>query len=155
MSVSEIPYYKQEKWYTCGPACLRMLLKYTGTSASKEDVAKACGTTELGTTPLQLVKGSKVFGFDADAFKHEDIDDLKYLLKNGNPVIVLLDPGILYGGIQGFGHFIVITGFDNNNITYHDPDILDGQNAKCSIDRFMQAWSALKCWVIKLQKVKQ
>jgi len=50
---------------------------------------------------------------------------------------------------------LVITGFDNNNITYHDPDIPDGQDAKCSIERFMQAWSALKCWVIKLQKVKQ
>ena len=155
MIVSEVPYYKQEEWYTCGPACLRMLLKYIGTSAPEEDVAKACGTTELGTTPSQLVKGSEVFGFDADALKYEDIDDLKYTLKNGNPVIVLLDPGILYGGIQGFGHFVVITGFDNNNITYHDPDIPDGQDVKCSIERFMQAWSALKCWVIKLQKVKQ
>ena len=155
MIVSEVPYYKQEEWYTCGPACLRMLLKYIGTSAPEEDVAKACGTTELGTTPLQLVKGSKVFGFDADAFKNVDIDYLKNTLENGNPVIVLLDAGILYGGIQGFGHFIVITGFDNNNITYHDPDIPDGQDVKCSIERFMQAWSALKCWVIKLQKVKQ
>ena len=153
--IVEVPYYKQEKWYTCGPACLWMLLKYIGTSATEEDVVKACETTEIGTTPLQLVKGSKVFGFDADAFKNEDIDDLKYSLKNGKPVIVLLDPGILYGGIQGFGHFVVITGFDNNNITYHDPDIPDGQDAKCSIEIFMQAWSALKCWVIKLQKVKQ
>ena len=155
MIVSEVPYYKQEEWYTCGPACLRMLLKYFGTSASEEDVSKACGTTELGTTPLQLVKGSKVFGFEAGAFKNEDLNYLKYTLENGNPVIVLLDAGILYGGIQGFGHFIVITGLDINNITYHDPDIPDGKNAKCSIDRFMQAWSALKCWVIKLQKVKQ
>lgn len=155
MIVSEVPYYKQQEWYTCGPACLRMLLKNLGTSAPEEDVAKACGTTELGTTPLQLVKGSKVFGFDADALKHEGIDDLKYILENGNPVMVLLDPGILYGGIQGFGHFVVITGFDNNNIIYHYPDIPDGQDVKCSIERFMQAWSALKCWVIKLQKVKQ
>jgi len=23
---------KQQEWYTCGPACLRMLLKYLGTS---------------------------------------------------------------------------------------------------------------------------
>ena len=95
----EVPYYKQQEWYTCGPACLRMLLKYIGTSTPEEDVAKACGTTELGTTPLQLVKGSKVFGFDADAIKYEDIDDLKSGLKSGNPVIALLDAGILYGGI--------------------------------------------------------
>ncbi|MRG77453.1 MAG: hypothetical protein C5S33_06795 [ANME-2 cluster archaeon] len=32
MIVSEVPYYKQQEWYTCGPACLRMLLKYLGTS---------------------------------------------------------------------------------------------------------------------------
>ncbi len=69
MIVSEVPYYKQEEWYTCGPACLRMLLKYIGTSAPEGDVAKACGTNELGTTPSQLVKGSEVFGFDADALK--------------------------------------------------------------------------------------
>ena len=88
---------------------------------------------------MQLVKGSKVFGFDAGAFKNEDTDDLKNTIENCNPVIVLLDAGILYGGIQGFGHFIVITGFDNNNITYHDPNIPDSQNAKCSIDKFIQA----------------
>ncbi len=132
-----------------------MLLKYIGTSAPEGDVAKACGTTELGTTPLQLVKGSEVFGFDADAMKYDDIDGLKSAVKGGNPVIVLLDAGILYGGIRGFGHFVVITGFDENNIIYHDPDISDGKNAKCSIESFIQAWSALKCWVIKFQKVKQ
>ena len=65
---------------------------------------------------------------------------------------MLLDAGILYGGVQGFGHFVVITGFDNNEIRYHDPD---GQDAKCSVDKFIQAWSALKCWAIKFQKVKQ
>ena len=85
MIVSEVPYYKQEEWYTCGPACLRMLLKFIGTSASEEDVAKACGTTELGTTPMQLVKGSKVFGFDAGAFKYEDTDDLKNSICLANP----------------------------------------------------------------------
>ena len=37
-----------------------MLLKYIGTSASEEDVAKACGTTELGTTPFQMVKMQNV-----------------------------------------------------------------------------------------------
>jgi len=94
-----------------------MVLKYIGTSATEEKIVKACGTTELGTTPSQLVKSSKVFGFDADALKYEDIDDLKYTLKSGNPIIVLLDAGIIYGGVQGFGHFVVITGFDNNNIT--------------------------------------
>ncbi len=155
MIVLEVPYYKQQEWYTCGPACLRMILKCIGTSASEEEIVKACGTTELGTTPSQLVKGSKVFGFDADALKYEDIDDLIQALKCGNPIIVLLDAGILYGGVQGFGHFVVITGFDNNEIRYHDPDIPDGQDAKCNIDKFIQAWSALKCWVIKFQKVKQ
>ena len=58
-----------------------MLLKFIGTSVPEEDVTKACETTELGTTPLQLVKGSKVFGFDADAIKYEDIDDLKSAIK--------------------------------------------------------------------------
>jgi len=47
MIVSEVPYYKQEEGYTCGPACLRMLLKYNGTSTSEADVAKACETTEF------------------------------------------------------------------------------------------------------------
>lgn len=154
MTTLEVPYYRQQKWYACGPASLRMLLKYVGISASEDDVAKACKTTELGTTPSQLVKGSEIFGLDADALKYEDIEDLKHTLKSGNPVIVLLDAGMLYGGIQGFGHFMVITGFDNNDIIYHDPDIPDGKDVRCSIERFMQAWSALKCWAIKIQKVK-
>ena len=155
MTALDVPYHKQQNWYTCGPTCLRMLLEYFGISASEEDVTKACKTTELGTTPSQLVKGSDILGLDADALKYEDLEDLKHTLKSGNPVIVLLDAGILYGGIQGFGHFVVVTGFDSNDIIYHDPDIPDGQDARCSIEIFMQAWSALKCWAIKFQKVKQ
>jgi len=50
--------------------------------ASENNVAKACGTTERGTTPTQLLSGSEIFGFD------------------------------------------------DNNITFHNLDIPDGQDAK-------------------------
>ena len=49
-----IPYFKQESWYTCGPACLRMVLAFFGIARTEAEVMKECDTTELGTTTMKI-----------------------------------------------------------------------------------------------------
>jgi len=146
----KVPYFGQEKWFTCGPACLRMLLAYFGNDISEEELEKACGTTELGTTPTQISTGASEFGMDAMATKNANLEDLRKNLENRLPIIVLIDPSYIYGGIAGFGHFIVITGIDegNNEIIYHDPGISEGGFRRCEIEKFLKAWSTFKNWEI-------
>lgn len=50
----KVPYFKQENWYTCGPAGLRMVLAYIGIIKTENEVTEACNNTELGTKPIQI-----------------------------------------------------------------------------------------------------
>lgn len=151
MEYFKVPYFRQEKWYTCGPACLRMLLAFFGINASEEEIEKACETTELGTTSTQIVSGASKFNVELVAIKNATLQDIKKLLEK-NPVIVLIDPSHIYGGIEGFGHFIILVGLENDEIIYHDPDILDGEFKRCAIQTFLKAWSAHKNWIIGVEK---
>lgn len=111
-------------------------------------MVEACGTTELGTVPIQISEGAYKFGMDALATKNADIEDLKTNLEKGLPIIALIDPSPIYGGIAGFGHFIIIVGMENNKILYHDPDIQDGDFKVCEVDKFFNAWNIFKNWMI-------
>ncbi len=148
----KVPYFSQESWYTCGPACLRMVLAYLGIIKTEKEVKEACGTTELGTTSTQISEAFAKFEVKASSFKNANIDNLKHEIKDGRPVIILIDPSHIYGGVGGFGHFIVIVGFEDEEIIYHDPDEPHGENMKCEFEAFLKVWSATRCWMIKIEK---
>ena len=114
----KIPYFKQDSWYTCGPACLRMVLAFFGLTRAEAEVLKECETTELGTTTVKISTAAYKFGLKSSPRKNANINDIKDELRKGRPVIVLIDPSYLYGGISGFGHFIVIAGFSDEEIIY-------------------------------------
>ena len=66
------------------------------------------------------------------------LQSLKETLNRGIPIIALLDPAVLYGGLQGFGHFVIIIGLEQNAIYYHDPDM--GVELAKDIQLFFTAW---------------
>jgi ABC-type bacteriocin/lantibiotic exporter with double-glycine peptidase domain len=78
-----------------------MLLAYFDTHTSEKELAKACGTTELGTTPTQITDGASEFGLNLIATKNAEIEDIKKQLKDKNPVIAMIDPSHIYGGVEG------------------------------------------------------
>lgn len=63
------------------------------------------------------------YGLHAEIIENIDIETLKRLIKDGYPVIALLDPAIFYGGAKGFGHFVVVVDCDDSLIYYHDPEL--------------------------------
>ncbi len=148
----KVPYFKQESWYTCGPACLRMVLAALRITKTEIEIMEACGTTELGTTSTQISAAFQRFGVKASSVKNANIEDLKQEINEGRPVIVLIDPSHIYGGVGGFGHFIVIVGFKDDEIVYHDPDEPNGEYMICGLEAFLMAWNATRCWMIKLEK---
>lgn len=62
----------------------------------------------------------------------------------------LIDPAVLYGGIEGFGHFVVITGFENDKIHYNDPD-LDKDLSRNAKD-FLKAWKKFSFKGVRIWK---
>ena len=147
-----VPFIRQENWYTCGVACMRMILAYLGITKTEEDIKEVCNTTELGTTPTQISEAFAILEIKASSVKNANINELKKEIKEGRPVIVLIDPSHIYGGISGFGHFIVIVGINDEEIEYHDPDEPEGKYIKCNLEKFILAWNASRSWMIKIEK---
>ena len=129
-----------------------MVLAFFGITRTEAEVKTACDTTELGTTPVQISVAAQKFGLKATSVKNANIDDLKQEIKEGKPVIVLIDPSYIYGGVSGFGHFIVIAGCTDTELVYHDPDVQEGEFMQCSLEAFFNAWNATRCWMIKIEK---
>lgn len=145
-----VPYFKQEKGTTCGPACLRMATVFEGGNYSEGRLEEACKTGWLGNTCEELAEGAKEIGFESEVLENITKEDLKRLLEAKQPVIALTAPWILYGGLPGFGHFVVIIGLENGKIYYHDPDMKE--NLTKEIDLFFSAWEKYSFKGVKLCK---
>ncbi|MEW6419327.1 MAG: cysteine peptidase family C39 domain-containing protein [Nitrospirota bacterium] len=146
----EIPYFKQEKSTTCGPACVRMVATYYGTELLETKIEEACETSWLGNTCEELASGAQKLGFEVEVVENLDREGLKDSLRSGIPIIALLDSAILYGGVQGFGHFVVIIGLKKGIVYYHDPD-LDKDLVK-DAKVFFDAWSKYSFKGVKIWK---
>jgi ABC-type bacteriocin/lantibiotic exporter with double-glycine peptidase domain len=129
-----------------------MVLAFFELTKTEAEIVKECDTTELGTTTSKISTAAYKLGLNASSLKNANIDDIKNELRKGRPVIVLIDPSYLYGGISGFGHFIVIVGFSDDQIIYHDPDGPEGKYLHCKNVTFQNAWEATRCWMISMEK---
>ncbi|MEW6420087.1 MAG: cysteine peptidase family C39 domain-containing protein [Nitrospirota bacterium] len=146
----EIPYFKQGKTTTCGPACVRMVMAYNGIKKSETELEETCETSWLGNTCEELATGAQKAGFEAEVIENATMESLEDSLRSGIPIIALLDPAVLYGGVQGFGHFVVIFGLKEGMVYYHDPD-LDKDLVK-DAKAFFDAWSKYSFKGIKIWK---
>jgi uncharacterized protein YvpB len=99
-----------------------------------------------------LTNGSFLLWDSENRSGNANIDDLKNELRKGRPMIVLIDPSYLYGGISGFGHFIVIVGFSDEEIIYHDPDVSEREYMHINNAAFQNSWEATRCWMISMEK---
>ncbi|MDI6762129.1 MAG: C39 family peptidase [Thermodesulfobacteriota bacterium] len=134
----EVPYFKQEKSTTCGPACIRMVLEYNGVRISEIELEDIFETSWLGNTCEELASGVEKLGLLSEVVENFTLESLKEIIERGIPIIALLDPAVLYGGVQGFGHFVTITGLEQNVIYYHDPDM--GIELAKDVQLFFIAW---------------
>lgn len=145
-----VPYFSQEKNTTCGVACLRMVMAFYGKDIEESELEEACETGWLGNTCGELVQGVQEYGFEAEETENISADYVKTILRKNHPIIALLDAAILYGGIEGFGHFVVITGLEDDKICYNDPD-MDKEIEKSTTD-FFKAWSKFSFKGVRIWK---
>ena len=127
--------YKRQGPYECGPASLYMVLKYWGVNVDYRDIVDSI--LEGKSTPLSnMVEYAGKLGFYATT-AHVTVDDLKYYIDEGWPVIVLQWASLSYKN----GHYRVVIGYNNNGFIVHDPS--DGPSITLSYDYFIKLWK--KC----------
>jgi len=149
----KIPYYKQGREYTCGIACLRMVLEYFGLNFSEERLITIGDVGREGTTPDALVEIAKRIGAMADASPDRDIKYLRQCIENNIPPIVLIDIGILLESETEMAHYMVVKGFRNNEIVLADPDPYFGSENKIyDVEKFEDAWDYIRNWTIEVRK---
>jgi ABC-type bacteriocin/lantibiotic exporter with double-glycine peptidase domain len=126
----------------CGPASLKIVLKYYGVEATEKELARLTGvSSDLGTDDKGLVRAAKYFGFKVKIKNNSSFKDIEKWLDQKVPVIV----DWFTRGRRDYsdsdvadGHYSVVAGLDNKFIYLQDPEI--GKIRKIQRDDFMSVW---------------
>lgn len=122
----------------CGPASLKIVFGYYGLNLSEKEIARAAKTTlEKGTSPKNMVRTAKHFGFKVKYKENSTLKELKEL------VIKRKIPVIINWFSTDEGHYSVVVGFDKNNIYFADPEF--GRIVKMSLQKFEGVWFDFNC----------
>ena len=117
----------------CGPACLKMVLKYYGINKSEKELANLSGSRPAKGVGVEgLLKAAKALGFKGHVKDFSEIKDIKeYVIKKKNPLIV-----------DWFstddGHYSVVVDIDDKNIYMQDPEL--GNLRTMDIETFKRVW---------------
>lgn len=131
----------------CGPAVLAMWLNFLGHTASVDDVSRATNKAQgfHFTTVGDLNAAAVNWGLLLTWSKNRQAADLYRQLDAGRPVIALVYYPALpvrYDPKYPWCHWVLVVGYGDDNIIYHDPYYKDGQGAFVEISEqaFMSAW---------------
>ena len=115
-----LPHHRQEREYTCTPACVRMVLDFFGQSMQEEDIARLLETNENGTV-FSRIRNVEPLGFDASV-SQGTYQDIQQHFAQGLPVIVPVDTFFLttYGPVHS-PHSVVVVGATRTRTAIADP----------------------------------
>jgi len=132
--VSKVPYFEQQKDYTCGPAALRMVFKFFNVRRSEAQLKRRLKTTARGGTDHRaMIRTAEREGFYCYVNTYSSLAEVKYYLHTGHPVIVnYIEPS------DNEGHYAVVTGYSHNHLILNDP--LNGRNFKIHNRTFSRRW---------------
>ncbi|HOD40652.1 MAG TPA: C39 family peptidase [Candidatus Wallbacteria bacterium] len=125
----------------CGPNSFAMVLDYYGVHKSAYECAKLVEYTfkqRVGTPISGIVHGAQKAGFGGtQLYNGQSMDWLKSQVASGKPVIVNVD-------VKWQGHYIVVVGFQGNNVVVNDPGKGDVSRVQYSISKetFWSYWSS-------------
>ncbi len=135
----------------CGPNSFAMVLDYYGIHKTAYESAKMVEytfQTRTGTSIAGIVHGAHKAGFNKTvASSGQSMDWLKSKVAAGKPVIVNVDT-------KWKGHYIVVVGFDGNNVIVNDPGKGDVSRVQYSMSKesFWSCWSSKGRGAVVLEK---
>lgn len=132
-SILKVPYFKQDKGNTCGPASLQMVLAYKGKRTSEDKLVRLMDTNENGSTHRSLVESVRKHGFRCREKSESSVEDLRTAIDEDNPPIVnFIEPS------HDDGHYAVVVGFRGDEIILNDP--WNGEEFKMPVKEFENRW---------------
>lgn len=130
----------------CGPASLKMVLRFYGVERTEKELAKLAGwNRHLGVDDAGIKKAAERSGFSVEIRNNSNFTEIKNWLKRGVPVIVnWFSKGRPdYPDSQtADGHYSVAAGIDKKFIYLQDPEI--GNMRKIKRHDFMRVWFDFK-----------
>lgn len=121
----------------CGPTALSMVVLYLTHDAQASPLAVAEYAKEAGYSvdgsgsAWDLIgKGCRHYGVNAKTIKVDE-DTFKEKLDEGNLIVVNVGPG----DFTDNGHFMVITGYDDEGFTINDPNSIIKSNTHWQFER--------------------
>ncbi|MBN2044826.1 MAG: C39 family peptidase [Anaerolineales bacterium] len=156
----EVPYRSQrdsDALYApsdCGAACVGMLLKAYGMDVTIDAIFRATGQPQQNFLSRgDLIKAANKYQVSLRRFSGGDQDYLKRRIDENRPVIALVNykawstPGSGVTTMSTFTktHFVVVTGYDGDDILINDPlwwgsRRLEGKDKRMTYPQFAAAW---------------
>jgi predicted double-glycine peptidase len=141
-----VPIVGQDTNYTCGVAALQSVLYYWDESEDyfASRLAKRLkANIDDGVVSGQIEAFAKSRGFKVVIREKIQLNELKKYLKNGKPIIILLQAWRKSSAVKwsgwNEGHFAVAIGYDKENIYFMDPSTT-GNYTFIPINEFMKRW---------------
>lgn len=115
--------------FDCGAAALQIVMAYYGVEVRADELMAALGTGPATGTPVaRMVAVAEEHGFTVKATGGWSLKDLKGMIKNGYPVIVLLQAWAerfltLDDWRENYddGHYVVVIDYDKGVLLFEDP----------------------------------
>jgi len=139
--VSDVPL---QKWdiLSCGAGALSSVLQHHGDSTTLDTWQEQLPKTRGGVMSIDLVLAARVKGFDSQIVTG-DRDLIAAELREGRPVILMLQVVQAPGKGYDFFHYIVVDGYDPARDTYRT-QFGDGKPRWVRIERLDDAWKKTK-----------
>lgn len=133
MTPTKVPYYKQETIYTCGAACMRMILGSIGINKSEKQVAKMLKTNKMiGTWHKNIPELAERYKFDYMIFREASWLDLVFYHNTGWKIIVC------FINRENIPHYCVVKKINWHSIYFLDPYF--GPKERYFIHDFKKRW---------------
>lgn len=139
-----LPSIYQSYDYTCGVAALQSILYYYGKDFRHDELVNALEPDPIkGTNYKRMAEFARSLGFQVDVLTPMSLEDLKKLIDDRKPVIVLIqawpDSPVQWSESWDDGHYAVAIGYDERNIYFMDPSTI-GHYTYIPIPEFLDRW---------------
>jgi predicted double-glycine peptidase len=114
--------------YDCGAKALQTVMAYYGVDVREDKLLRELGSNDNGTTVKKMISIAIGYGFKVNTQEHLTLQDLKEFIKEGIPVIVLLQAWAdRYMTLKDWrednddGHYAIVIGYQGKALIFEDP----------------------------------
>jgi predicted double-glycine peptidase len=114
--------------FDCGAKALQTAMAYYGIDAREDELIKELQTTKEGTRPVNMRRVAEKYGFKVRSGTGWTLEDIKWYVNAGTPVIVLLQAWAErfmtledWGKDYDDGHYAIVIDTRNEIVVFEDP----------------------------------